>query len=282
MPSITERCTLHPRFYFSSCGLRRFPSASWSRRGVSDAREMGWQSGHSFRWLYWCRRFWSHWKDVSAWMERSCFLYSWLRGLIYGHNRWPHSCFRRGLLSGNPQDGFQWFSRTKTRLVHVELAFSSFGRQQKNRLIFIRRPSSFQRVSFDSLFCYFNHFFMKSNSDGHFPYGVQPSYRDFLMPAELETSFREVAWTGLAHNPLVVARYFYPAWAATWYATEYDPDSEIFYGFATGLGFPEWGSFSLREWIDFEGTLGLKIERDLWFYPQLFEDAVPKSEREMS
>ena len=57
---------------------------------------------------------------------------------------------------------------------------------------------------------------------------------------------------------------------------------EIFYGFVTGLGFPEWGSFSLREWIEFEGTLGLKIERDLRFTPRLLKDAVPESEREIS
>ena len=52
-----------------------------------------------------------------------------------------------------------------------------------------------------ALFYYSNHFFMNSNfsqdqsNDGHFPYGNQASYRDFMMPVELETSFREVAGT---------------------------------------------------------------------------------------
>ena len=55
-----------------------------------------------------------------------------------------------------------------------------------------------QRVA---LFYYSNHFFMNSNfsqdrsNDGHFPYENQSSHRDFMMPAELETSFREVAGT---------------------------------------------------------------------------------------
>jgi len=54
---------------------------------------------------------------------------------------------------------------------------------------------------------------MTSNqsSDGHFPYGDQPDYRDFLMPLELEAEF-------LKHNeanqetsdPLIVAKYFNP------------------------------------------------------------------------
>ena len=49
-----------------------------------------------------------------------------------------------------------------------------------------------------------------SSDDGHFPYGNQPSYRDFIMPKELEAEFEEFSDVGLSGNPCVVARYFYP------------------------------------------------------------------------
>jgi len=31
--------------------------------------------------------------------------------------------------------------------------------------------------------------------------------------------------------------------------TEYDPEHEIFFGFVTGMAFPEWGRISLQEFI---------------------------------
>ena len=50
------------------------------------------------------------------------------------------------------------------------------------------------------------------SSDGHFPYGNQRSYRDFIMPQELEKSFLQLGdRAGLEDDPLVLARYFYPA-----------------------------------------------------------------------
>jgi len=129
-----------------------------------------------------------------------------------------------------------------------------------------------------------SNFSQDQSNDGHFPYGNQSSYRDFIMPEALEGQFLLEAnmWDPEDTDPVVYARYFYPAWSATWYVTAYDPDYEIFYGFVTGLHYPEWWTWSLREWIDFTGALGLKIERDLSFYPKPFSKAVPESEREIT
>jgi len=93
-------------------------------------------------------------------------------------------------------------------------------------------------------------------------------------------------------NIIVVAKYFLPGTTATWFATEYDPETRICFGFVTGLAFDEWGSFSLQEFeepipVPFEiirvgekdgekikGKFPMKVERDLYFSPQPFPEAV--------
>lgn len=59
---------------------------------------------------------------------------------------------------------------------------------------------------------------------------------------------------------------FFGGGACTWYATEYDPEERIFFGFVT-LGDPqnaELGTFSLDELKDIRfPPFGLPIERDL-------------------
>jgi len=54
---------------------------------------------------------------------------------------------------------------------------------------------------------------MKSttSTDGHFPYGGQPDYRDFLIPAELEAQFlRMREYNQESSDPLIIAKYFNP------------------------------------------------------------------------
>lgn len=65
----------------------------------------------------------------------------------------------------------------------------------------------------------------------------------------------------------IVAKFFYPRGAATWYATEYDPEERLFFGFVN-LGDPhcaELGYFSLDELEQFRDRYGIGIERDLYF-----------------
>ena len=95
-----------------------------------------------------------------------------------------------------------------------------------------------------------------------------------LLTDTLKQRFKEVGKQG--SNPLVIAKFFDPFGSATWYATEYDPETNVCYGYVTGLIEDEWGYFSIDE---LEASrrevsmviLGQKItttgrlERDLYF-----------------
>lgn len=78
-------------------------------------------------------------------------------------------------------------------------------------------------------------------------------------------------------DPLVIAKFFNPTGAGTWYATEYDPDSKEFFGFVSIFGDhnDEWGYFSLAELESYQGKFGLGIERDLYFDEQRISEVAP-------
>ena len=55
-----------------------------------------------------------------------------------------------------------------------------------------------------------------------------------------------------------------------WYVAEYDPEDEIFFGFAilnNDLEMAEWGNFSFAELCELKVSY-LEIDRDLHFEPQ--------------
>lgn len=91
-----------------------------------------------------------------------------------------------------------------------------------------------------------------------------------LLTCKLEKRFEQIGsqdTKGL--DAIVVVKYFDPVGYWTWYATEYDAERGIFFGFVVG-DFPEWGTFSLAEFIQFNEQaklnrkrLGLGIERDI-------------------
>lgn len=88
-----------------------------------------------------------------------------------------------------------------------------------------------------------------------------------LMTPELEAKFAEIGRQEDNWNPLVVCKIFNPSGAQTWYATEYNPEERVFFGFVT-LGNEldsEWGYFSLDELEDIRTPpFGLALERDLY------------------
>lgn len=87
-----------------------------------------------------------------------------------------------------------------------------------------------------------------------------------LLTKAIEARFKSVGvQDGKGDQAVVIAKFFYPAGAATWYATEYDPTDRLFFGFVTGLGHDELGTFSLDELEGFRGRFGLRIERDRFF-----------------
>ena len=67
------------------------------------------------------------------------------------------------------------------------------------------------------------------------------------------------------HRPVV--KFFDPSGAATWLISQADPEEpDILFGLADlGFGCPEFGSIRLSELQSIKGSLGLGIERDLYF-----------------
>ena len=74
---------------------------------------------------------------------------------------------------------------------------------------------------------------------------------------------------GLAAQALV--KFFTPDSNWTWYASEYDPENRIFFGYVIGFE-DELGYFSLEELEQARGPLGLPIERDEHFKPASLEE----------
>lgn len=67
-------------------------------------------------------------------------------------------------------------------------------------------------------------------------------------------------------DPTLYVKWFTPDSGFTWFVAEFDPESQIGYGFVIGP-FPEWGTFSLKEIRSLRGALHLPVERDLHFDP---------------
>ena len=97
-----------------------------------------------------------------------------------------------------------------------------------------------------------------------------------FMTQKIERTFAKTGSQDGNSNPVVIAKYFNPCGAATWYLTEYDPESRVFFGYVTGLGHDEWGYVSRDELESIRLRWGLKIERDLHWTPKPFSVAVGK------
>lgn len=97
-----------------------------------------------------------------------------------------------------------------------------------------------------------------------------------LLTKELEERFKQVGSQEGENDPIIVAKFFNPTGAGTWYATEYFPEEQLFFGYVSlfGVGAPEneWGYFSLAELSEFQGKFGLGIERDLHFGEKKFSE----------
>ena len=88
-----------------------------------------------------------------------------------------------------------------------------------------------------------------------------------LMTKELEKRFSKVGSQENVKDPVIIAKFFNPQGRGTWYATEYDPNEKMFFGYVSIFGDwnDEWGYFSLAELESIRGYLGLGIERDLYW-----------------
>lgn len=85
-----------------------------------------------------------------------------------------------------------------------------------------------------------------------------------LITKELEDRFSKIGSQENEKDPVFIAKFFNPSGAGAWYATEYDPDNRMFFGYVN-ITEGEWGYFSLDELLSVKNRFGLKIERDLYF-----------------
>lgn len=88
-----------------------------------------------------------------------------------------------------------------------------------------------------------------------------------LMTEKLKKRFAKIGRQEDVKDPIVIAKFFNPSGAGTWYATEYDLKDQIFFGYASifGNSDDEWGYFSLEELRSVKSPpFGLGIERDLY------------------
>ncbi len=98
-----------------------------------------------------------------------------------------------------------------------------------------------------------------------------------LISEELEYEFFKTGTQEDVSDPMVIAKFFNPSGAETWYAIAYNEDENICFGYVAGLGYDELGYFSIDE---LESAIippfGLRIERDLYFTPCLLSEITGK------
>lgn len=100
-----------------------------------------------------------------------------------------------------------------------------------------------------------------------------------LLTKELIQRFAYVGRQEDSKDPIVVAKFFNPTGAGTWYATEFDPIAREFFGYVSIFGDwnDEWGSFSLDELENYHNQFGVGIERDLYFEEKNMSEVVPSA-----
>ena len=101
-----------------------------------------------------------------------------------------------------------------------------------------------------------------------------------LITKTLEEQKEKIGCQSQSADPIIVAKFFDPCGSATWYATEYDAENKIAFGYVTGLAFDEWGTFSITELESIKRPFGLGIERDLYFKEQRFKEIIKEQDLE--
>lgn len=90
------------------------------------------------------------------------------------------------------------------------------------------------------------------------------------------------AQDGKGYQATVYAKFFTPWAGLTWYATEYDPAEQRFFGVCFNsrmtdqMPCGEFGYFMAEELASARGPYGLRIERDIHFQPQTLANALKR------
>ena len=99
-----------------------------------------------------------------------------------------------------------------------------------------------------------------------------------LLTQALLQRFAEVGSQDNSRDPIVIAKFFNPTGAGTWYAVSYDPADRSFFGYVSIFGDhnDEWGYFSLDELETWNGPFLLGIERDLYWTERPASEVIPQ------
>ena len=100
-----------------------------------------------------------------------------------------------------------------------------------------------------------------------------------LMTKAIEKRFAKIGSQENEKDPIVVAKFFNPTGSGTWFATEYEPKTGMFFGYVSIYGDhnDEWGYFSLSELTNYRGRFGLGIERDMYIGEKPISQVCPKA-----
>lgn len=101
-----------------------------------------------------------------------------------------------------------------------------------------------------------------------------------LIPQELKQKFKKQGDTSQKRAPdiMVLAKFFAPWGASNWFATDYDEEDNVCFGYVNLGGefeaFAELGYFSIDELEETRGPFGLKIERDLYWKERTLQEVM--------
>lgn len=96
-----------------------------------------------------------------------------------------------------------------------------------------------------------------------------------LLNEELRKALPKLRGQEGSADPVVFAKFFFPASGWTWFVTEGEVQTDDFLFYGHVIGFErEWGYFTLRELEEVEVS-GLRVERDLYFEPTPFSKCRP-------
>lgn len=96
-----------------------------------------------------------------------------------------------------------------------------------------------------------------------------------LLTAQLLARFRELGPQDVK-DPIIVAKFFAPSTAWTWYAFSYSEETGNFFGLIIGQE-KELGYFSISDLRGLRGPMGLNVERDLYWREKKLSELFKKS-----
>jgi hypothetical protein len=104
-----------------------------------------------------------------------------------------------------------------------------------------------------------------------------------LLTKEILNNFKRQGDTSKmeAEQVKVIVKFFNPVGIGTWYATEYNEDEKMFFGYVSLFGDhnDELGYFSLEELESIKGQFGLGIERDMYFRKHTLKEVMSMSRK---